>query len=192
MELGVVSAPGNLGDLGSNPSCGDSSVESWAGGGRAGVGPSLGSGGFTGWGFSAAPERGTGAVLREVTSHPPSGRLSLSLTHTHSHIHTQLPSYFFPGQSGPGEGLSAQLGRKTGLGGEDRADHSPASPRGSRLLDPEASTWRPEVGSHSSWPGCYCVALHLWEHLSRLVYDEASSEGPQRAPHNLCVRGNCS
>ena len=54
MELGVVSAPGNLGDLGSNPNCGDTSVESWAGGGHGGVGPSLGSRGFTGWGFSVA------------------------------------------------------------------------------------------------------------------------------------------
>ena len=130
MELGVVSAPGNLGDLGSNPSCGDSSVESWACGGRAGVGPSLGPRGFTGWGFSAAPERGKGPVLREVTSHPPSGRLSLSLslTHTHTHIHTQLPSYFFPGQSGPGEGLSAQLGRKTGRGERTELTTAPPPP----------------------------------------------------------------
>ena len=44
-----------------------------------------------------------------------------------------------------GEGMSAQRGRKTGLEGEDRADHSLASSRRSQLLDPEASTWRTEV-----------------------------------------------
>ena len=55
--------------------------------------------------------------------------------------------------------------------GEDRADHSLACSRGSQLLDPEASTWRTEVGSHTWWPVCYCVALHPREHLDRLAYD---------------------
>ena len=68
-------------------------------------------------------------------------------------------------------GLSAKRGRKTGLEGEDRADHSLACSRGSQLLDPEASTWRTEVGSHTWWPVCYCVALHPREHLDRLAYD---------------------